>query len=121
MISFSMTSAAAANYDEAKVPAYTLPDPLILEDGQEVADPETWFQKRRPEILKLFEREVYGKSPGRPEKMRFELTSSDPDALEGKAPPALPKSEWLNTPGGRPMTWSSLKGKVVLLDFWAHW
>ncbi len=28
------------NYDEAKVPNYTLPDPLILENGQRVADPQ---------------------------------------------------------------------------------
>ncbi len=73
------------NYDESKVPAYTLPDPLICLDGQPVKDAETWFAKRRPEILSLFQTYVYGKAPGRPAEMRFEVTSVEPKALEGKA------------------------------------
>ena len=42
------------------------------------------------------------------------------DALEGKPPPPLMASAWLNLEGKAP-TWESLKGKVVVLDFWAHW
>lgn len=42
------------------------------------------------------------------------------DALEGKPPPALKAREWVNLTGDAP-TWKSLKGKVVLLDFWAWW
>jgi hypothetical protein len=80
-----MLSAAAANYDEAKVPPYTLPHPLELANGQIVSNAETWFNQRRPELLELFEREMYGRSPGRPEKMRFEVTSADLEALGGKA------------------------------------
>ena len=38
------------NYDEAKVPAYTLPDPLKFENGSSVADAAAWPQ-RRAEIL----------------------------------------------------------------------
>ena len=73
------------NYDEDKVPQYTLPDPLLLSDGERVTDAATWQQRRRPEILQRFQQHVYGKSPGRPEKMRFRLTSVAEDALEGKA------------------------------------
>ncbi|MCL4200903.1 MAG: acetylxylan esterase [Pirellulaceae bacterium] len=74
-----------ANYDEAKVPVYKLPDPLICNDGQQVDTPQLWSQKRRPEILELFQREVYGRSPGRPTSMTFEVTSTDENALDGTA------------------------------------
>ena len=73
------------NYDEAKVPQYTLPDPLLLSDGERVTDAATWLKRRRPEILRLFQEHVYGKSPGRPEGMKFQVTSVAEDALEGKA------------------------------------
>jgi hypothetical protein len=76
--------AAEANYDEAKVPDYTLPDPLRMEDGTPVEKPEQW-PKRRAEILRLFEEHVYGRAPGKPAEMRFETTSTDPKALDGKA------------------------------------
>lgn len=73
------------NYDESKVPPYTLPDPLVCEDGSRVTSPELWFSKRRPELLRLFQTHVYGRSPGRPEGMWFEIRSVDDNALEGKA------------------------------------
>jgi hypothetical protein len=74
-----------ANYDESKVPKYTLPDPLVTAGGDRVTDAETWWEKRRPEILQLFETQVYGQRPGRPQDMTFEVTSTDPQALGGKA------------------------------------
>ena len=73
------------NYDEAQVPAYTLPDPLVCEDGTVVRDAATWFQKRRPELLRLFQIHVYGKSPGRPAELSFRMKSRDDNALDGKA------------------------------------
>ena len=73
------------NYDESKVPDYTLPDPLVLNDGTPVKNAQTWTEKRRPEVLGLFETHVYGKSPGRPEGLRFETLSVDKEALGGKA------------------------------------
>ncbi len=77
--------AANANYDEAKVPAYTLPDPLVRLNGQPVKDQKTWLKKRRPELLELFETYVYGRSPQRPKQLDFVVTSVDADALGGKA------------------------------------
>ncbi len=38
----------------------------------------------------------------------------------GKAPGFVGISHWLNTPGGRPLTLRSLRGKVVLVDFWTY-
>ena len=73
------------NYDESKVPSYTLPDPLVTSGGERVVDARTWIGKRQPEILKLFETHVYGRSPGRPPHLKFEVTSTDPNALGGKA------------------------------------
>jgi cytochrome c biogenesis protein CcdA/thiol-disulfide isomerase/thioredoxin len=45
-----------------------------------------------------------------------------PDALRnyGKAPGFAGISDWINTPGGRPLSLQSLHGKVVLIDFWTY-
>ncbi len=83
--SFAEAQPRGANYDESKVPKYTLPDPLVMSDGKKVTDAEAWFTRRRPEILKLFETHVYGRCPGRPPKMTFKVTSVDRHALDGKA------------------------------------
>jgi hypothetical protein len=75
----------APNYDEGKVPAYTLPDPLVGSGGQRVTDIETWEKTRRPEILEWFTTQVYGRSPAPGKDMHFELTEMDDGALGGKA------------------------------------
>ena len=74
-----------ANYDESKVGAYTLPDPLVLQNGGRVRDAATWYKRRRPEILHLFETNVYGRTPAKQLRTTFELTSIDKNALGGKA------------------------------------
>lgn len=76
---------ASANYDEAKVPAYTLPDPLVCTNGTTVTNVMGWREKRRPELLRLFEEQVYGRAPGRPRAMRFETLSVVTNALSGLA------------------------------------
>ncbi|CAM3060433.1 thiol:disulfide interchange protein [Mycobacterium intermedium] len=38
----------------------------------------------------------------------------------GTAPDLKGIEAWLNTPDGRPVTLESLRGKVVLIDFWAY-
>ncbi|MEX1042145.1 MAG: acetylxylan esterase [Pirellulaceae bacterium] len=73
------------NYDEAKMPKFTLPDPLVMEDGAKVTSAEQWKTDRRPEILRLFEEQVYGKAPPAPTKLVFEVFDDEPKALDGKA------------------------------------
>ncbi|MFW6163353.1 MAG: alpha/beta hydrolase family protein [Planctomycetota bacterium] len=75
----------AANYDESKVPEYTLPDPLVTADGKTVTTPQQWQETRRPEVLELFRTHVYGRRPGRPEGLAFQVFDDQPEALGGKA------------------------------------
>ncbi len=53
-----------ANYDEAKANPYpNLPDALTLKNGKKVTKASDWWQKRRPEIVEDFDREIYGRVP----------------------------------------------------------
>jgi len=74
----SSATSAQANYDESKVPAYTLPNPL---DG--VTSPEQW-PARRAELLKLLERHVFGRMPG-DHPATVEHGTRDGAALDGTA------------------------------------
>jgi hypothetical protein len=73
------------NYTESLVGAYTLPDPLVLANGEPVRDAKTWIDQRRPEIVRLFEDNQFGHSPGRPAAMSFEVFDKGTPAFEGKA------------------------------------
>ena len=73
------------NYDEARVAPYALPDPLVFADGSPVKTARQWHKRRRPEILELLEKEMYGRSPGRPAAMTFRVFEQSPQALGGKA------------------------------------
>ncbi len=73
-----------ANYDESKVPGYVLSEVLLGEDGAVVSDPAQW-QKRRAEILSLFEQNIYGKRPENSVQMTCEKRESSTDALNGLA------------------------------------
>ena len=72
------------NYDESKVPDYTLPDPLLMADGKKVTDAETWRTKRRGELLSLFKQHVYGSMPPPMAIAHADLYEFDTDALAAK-------------------------------------
>jgi hypothetical protein len=74
-----------SNYDEAKVGTYTLPDPLVLRNGQPVRDADTWFKQRRPEILRLYETEIYGRVPAQAPPIKFQVVGTDLAALSNSA------------------------------------
>ena len=65
----------AANSDESRVPAYTVPDPLVMEDGRAVTTESQWWEERRPEIVELFDREIYGRVPEDVPPVRWEVES----------------------------------------------
>ena len=48
-------------------------------------DAKTWLNKRRPEIVTLFEENQFGRSPGRPKDMSFDVFDKGTPALDGKA------------------------------------
>lgn len=60
------------NYDESKVPALTLPDPFVSENGHWIKSASDWDNIRRPEILRLFQDEVYGQIPSEFDAISFE-------------------------------------------------
>lgn len=72
-----------SNYDEAKVPPYTLPDPLVLANGQRVKDARTWELQRRPEIMKLYETEIFGRVPASAPKVTWQVTGTETGARDG--------------------------------------
>jgi hypothetical protein len=67
----------AANYDESKANPYpTLPDPLVLNNGKKVTSAKMWWNQRRPEIVELFDREIYGRVPKNVPKVKWEVAST---------------------------------------------
>jgi len=74
-----------SNYDESKVKPYTLPELLKMANGDPVTDAETWFKKRRPKILKLFQTEIFGRIPENAPKVKWEVASTDANAAGGTA------------------------------------
>lgn len=81
----SVSAQPEAIYDEAQVPAYELPDPLLCADGTRVQSVRDWEKKRRPELLQLFADQEYGRTPGGKVKTSFQLLSENPHALGGLA------------------------------------
>ena len=73
------------NREEAKVPAYTLPDPLTKADGKRVTGSHQWLHQQRPALLKLFADNVYGRMPGKPGNIQLKIIDVDSFALGGTA------------------------------------
>lgn len=71
------------NYDEDKLPPYTLPEVLKTIDGKPVTSKKEWEKVRRPEILRMFEEEIYGKMPAPPKYFRYEFRSLDTKVFNG--------------------------------------
>jgi hypothetical protein len=78
------TSPLAANYDESKANPYPqLPDPLILANGKRVTTKSTWWDKRRPQIVELFDREIFGRVPSNTPKVIWTVSDTRRNVVEG--------------------------------------
>src|SRR3954464_1610075 len=71
------------NYDESRVGQYTLPDPLRLANGQPVKTAKDWTGKRRPEIIRLYEENQFGRSPAQPDGLSFDVFDKGTPAYKG--------------------------------------
>ena len=74
-----------ANYDEAAIPPYTLPEALVCNDGTPVSDKETWEGIRRQELLDIFSEEIYGRLPDTDISTTYNILEEGSPALGGKA------------------------------------
>jgi hypothetical protein len=71
-----------ANVDESKANPYpNLPDPLIFNDGRKVATAQMWREKRRPEIVEMYEKYVYGRIPRDVPKVTWTVTAVDREMI----------------------------------------
>jgi hypothetical protein len=71
-----------ANYDESKANPYpNLPDPLTMNDGAKVTSPEMWWNKRRPEIVEMFSKYVYGRVPTDAPKVKWQVNTVDHEMI----------------------------------------
>ena len=79
----------AANYDESKATPYPdLPELLVLKNGKKVKTAKDWWEKRRPEIVEDFDREIYGRTPKNTPKVTWEVTKTS-NETNGDVPASL--------------------------------
>jgi hypothetical protein len=71
-----------ANYDESKAnPFPNLPHPLVMNNGRKVTTPEIWWKQRRPEIVEMFEKYVYGRVPANMPHVTWTVTTVDHERI----------------------------------------
>ena len=71
-----------ANYDESRAnPFPNLPDPLTLNNGEKVTTPKVWWERRRPELVSIFDAEVYGRVPSNLPKVTWTVAAVDHEMI----------------------------------------
>jgi hypothetical protein len=71
--------------DAPDMPVYNLPNLLTADDGRKIVTCDDWKRVRRPEILELFRKHVYGRVPATPYQKSFKVANEDPNAMDGAA------------------------------------
>ncbi len=71
------------NYDESKANPYShLPNPLVLDNGQKISSSATWWNKKRPEIVRDFNNEIYGEVPENVPGVKWQVVSSNDTTID---------------------------------------
>jgi hypothetical protein len=81
----AVSNSAATFNESAANPFPTLPDPLRLINGQRVTSAAEWNTRRRAELLEIFEREIYGRTPKVTPKVAWEVLSTTRE-MNGSVP-----------------------------------
>ncbi len=63
------------------IPFPIIPDPLTLNDGQKVTTPRMWWDQRRPEMLEMYSKYVYGRVPATCPKVTWTVTTVDHEMI----------------------------------------
>ncbi len=84
-ITFMINAQKVLKDTEIKEPNYSIPELLTSEKGIQIKTIRQWETIRRPELLALFESEVYGKQPKRAYSLSYKILKSDTVALQNTA------------------------------------
>jgi hypothetical protein len=71
-----------ANYDESLAnPFPNVPDPLTMNDGEKITTTSMWWTKRRPELVDMLSKYVYGRVPGDVPKVSWTVIAVDHEMI----------------------------------------
>ena len=71
-----------ANTDESLAnPFPDIPDPLTLNDGKKVTTAKVWWDRRRPELVEMLSKHVYGRLPENLPKVSWTVTAVDREMM----------------------------------------
>jgi hypothetical protein len=85
-VSQNPNSPNPVNYDETQAnPWPNLPNPLVLSNGRPVTSAKVWWTQRRPQLVELFDREVYGRVPANAPAVHWQVDSTTPGSEAGIA------------------------------------
>jgi thiol-disulfide isomerase/thioredoxin len=117
------TSAILTLLEEVRRMAIDAPSPRLYVDATEKIADVLVESKRKSEAVKTVEDALtYAKSSIAPESQRYVLTALQRKQkqlrLQGEVAPEITIAKWVEQ---APVQISGLRGRVVLLDFWATW
>ena len=68
----------------ADPPKFDFPDPLVMKDGTKVTTKDDWTKKRKPELMELFQKEMYGRYPKVKVTPSTKVLFEDAQSLRGR-------------------------------------